>query len=42
MKRIWCNARKSKVNFYKKFGLQETNFEFIKGGKPYIIMEKNL
>lgn len=42
VKRIWCNARKNKVNFYKKFGLQETNSSFIKEGKSYIIMEKYL
>ncbi|MFD1778503.1 GNAT family N-acetyltransferase [Fredinandcohnia salidurans] len=41
LKRIWCNARKNKVDFYKKFGLQETNFSFVKGGKVYVIMEKH-
>jgi GNAT superfamily N-acetyltransferase len=40
--RIWCNARNNKMNFYKKFGLQETNYSFIKGGKTYVIMEKDL
>ncbi|WP_028401867.1 GNAT family N-acetyltransferase [Ectobacillus panaciterrae] len=40
--RIWCNARTNKVNFYKRFGLKETNFSFIKGGKSYVIMEKYL
>jgi GNAT superfamily N-acetyltransferase len=40
VKRIWCNARKNKLGFYKKFGLQETNNSFIKGGKTYVIMEK--
>ncbi len=42
LKRIWCNARKNKVDFYKKFGLQVTNSNFIKGGKSYVIMEKDL
>ncbi|MBS4209542.1 GNAT family N-acetyltransferase [Bacillus sp. FJAT-50079] len=42
LKRIWCNARMNKVNFYKKFDLQETTAHFIKGGKSYVIMEKNL
>jgi len=42
VKRIWCNARKNKVNFYKKFGLQESNYRFIKGGKSYVIMEKGI
>lgn len=41
LKRIWCNARKNKIDFYKKFGLQETNFSFTKGGKDYVIMEKH-
>ncbi|WP_397443790.1 GNAT family N-acetyltransferase [Peribacillus aracenensis] len=39
VKRIWCNARKNKVDFYKKFGLQETNSSFMKEGKSYVIME---
>lgn len=42
VKKIWCNARKNKVTFYKKFGLQETNCSFIKEGKSYVIMEKYL
>lgn len=42
LKRIWCNARKNKVNFYKKFGLQETPSSFIKEGKSYVIMETYL
>src|SRR6185437_11788131 len=42
VKKIWCNARKNKVNFYKKFGFQETNSSFIKGGKSYVIMERYL
>lgn len=42
LKRIWCNARKNKLDFYKKFGLQETDFTFTKGGKSYVIMEKLL
>ncbi|PEL14062.1 GNAT family N-acetyltransferase [Bacillus sp. AFS017336] len=42
VKKIWCNARMNKANFYKKFGLQETNASFIKDGKQYVIMEKNM
>lgn len=42
VKRIWCNARENKVNFYKKFGLEESNYKFTKGGKSYVIMEKHL
>ncbi|ARK30451.1 GNAT family N-acetyltransferase [Halalkalibacter krulwichiae] len=40
VKKIWCNARKNKVDFYKKFGLVETEINFTKGGKSYVIMEK--
>ncbi|WP_218923552.1 GNAT family N-acetyltransferase [Bacillus sp. AFS002410] len=40
VKKIWCNARINKANFYKKFALQETNASFIKDGKQYVIMEK--
>ncbi|MFP3126160.1 GNAT family N-acetyltransferase [Ectobacillus funiculus] len=42
VKRIWCNARENKVNFYKKFGLQESNYGFTKGGRFYVIMEKDV
>jgi GNAT superfamily N-acetyltransferase len=42
VERIWCNARKNKVNYYKKFGLQETNSSFIKEGRSYVIMETYL
>lgn len=38
--KIWCNARKDKTDFYKKFGLNETDRTFIKGGIDYVIMEK--
>ncbi|QKE75868.1 GNAT family N-acetyltransferase [Arthrobacter citreus] len=40
VKKIWCNARMNKANFYKKFGLEETNASFIKDGKQYVIMKK--
>ncbi|RLL47125.1 GNAT family N-acetyltransferase [Oceanobacillus piezotolerans] len=42
LKRIWCNARKNKVDFYKKFGLKETDGHFTRGGKSYIIMDCDL
>jgi GNAT superfamily N-acetyltransferase len=42
VKRIWCNARKNKVDFYRKFGLQESKSSFIKEGRSYVIMEKYL
>ncbi|MHA4179313.1 GNAT family N-acetyltransferase [Bacillus cereus] len=28
VKRIWCNARENKVNFYKKLKLEESNCRF--------------
>lgn len=40
IKRVWCNARVSKVGFYKRLGLYETNEKFEKDGEMYIIMEK--
>ncbi|MBD8067846.1 GNAT family N-acetyltransferase [Bacillus sp. PS06] len=42
VKRIWCNARKNKADFYKKFGFVETNSTYIKEGKSFVIMEKYL
>lgn len=42
VKRIWCNARRNKVDYYKKFGLQEAKYTFIKGGKSYVVMEREL
>lgn len=40
VKRIFCNARVEKAEFYRKFGLRETGQTFNKGGKEYIVMEK--
>ncbi|RCW48068.1 acetyltransferase (GNAT) family protein [Paenibacillus prosopidis] len=40
--RIWCNSRKSKSDYYRKFGLEETNLLFVKGGIEYVVMEKYL
>lgn len=42
VERVWCNARSDKTDFYKRFGLQETNQQFEKEGRHYIIMEKFL
>lgn len=39
IKRIWCNARKNKTDFYKKFGLERTNITYIKGGLDFIVLE---
>jgi GNAT superfamily N-acetyltransferase len=40
LKRIWCNARSSKMDYYKKFGMVVTDSTFRKGGLDYVIMER--
>lgn len=39
---LWCNARINKTDFYKKFGLVETDKRFIKEGQEYVVMQKSL
>ncbi len=39
---LWCNARKEKASFYRRFGLQETNHTFMKDGKSYVVMEGSI
>ncbi|MDF2633606.1 MAG: family acetyltransferase [Pelosinus sp.] len=39
---IWCNARKSKMDFYKRFGLEETGDAIIKAGIEYVMMSKKM
>lgn len=39
IKKIWCNARVTKKEFYKKFGLKETGKIFTKEEVDYEIME---
>ena len=41
-KRIWCNARTTAVNFYKKFEMQETDKRFSRDRINYVVMEKGL
>ena len=36
---FWCDARKSAVGFYRKFGLEKQGEEFTKSGIPYFKME---
>lgn len=38
--RLWCNARKDVVGFYKQFGYSETEESFSKNGHDYVIMER--
>lgn len=40
LSKIWCNARINKIDYYSKFGMKETNNQFIKGGISYVIMER--
>ena len=37
---IWCNARRSKTNYYAKFNMNLTKTEIMKGGLNYVIMER--
>ncbi|WP_248927963.1 GNAT family N-acetyltransferase [Paenibacillus hamazuiensis] len=39
VRRIWCNARRSKAGYYARFGLRETADVFNKDGVEYVIME---
>lgn len=38
--RVWCNARKGKTDFYKKFGFDETDQLFEKDGYQFVVMER--
>jgi len=40
--RIWCNARKTASEFYRKFGFTETDKTSSANGFYYVIMEKEL
>ncbi|GAB3164443.1 GNAT family N-acetyltransferase [Telluribacter humicola] len=42
IRRLWCNARRDKMGFYEKFGLQSTEATFVKAGIEYVIMERIL
>ncbi|MCV2483650.1 GNAT family N-acetyltransferase [Flavobacterium sp. SH_e] len=39
VKKIWCNARTEKKQFYKKFGMIDTGTSFTKAGQEFTIME---
>jgi predicted GNAT family N-acyltransferase len=39
---LWCNARVSATNFYKKLGFTETGKRFTKNGIDYVIMTCDL
>lgn len=42
VKVISCNARVEKIEFYKKFGLNETKERFIKSNQEYVVMSKKM
>jgi predicted GNAT family N-acyltransferase len=37
--KLWCNARKDKTDFYKRFAMVETSNAFEKDGVKYIEMQ---
>ena len=39
---FWCDARKTAVGFYKKFGMERLGTEFNKSGVLYFKMEISL
>lgn len=41
LNKLWCNARKETVDFYKQFGYKETDKTFSQNGYEYIVMELN-
>lgn len=40
LNRIWCNARVDKTEFYKKFDFSETESTYVKGGIPFVVLER--
>ncbi len=40
VKRIWCNARITKTDYYAKFGMEITTTKFVKNGMDYVVMER--
>ncbi|HWR42390.1 GNAT family N-acetyltransferase [Sporomusa sp.] len=41
-KAIWCNARKDKAAFYRKFGFEERPIQFKRDDIAYVVMSKDL
>ncbi len=39
LKKVWCNARTEKKQFYEKFGMVDTGETFSKAGQEFTIME---
>ena len=40
LKKVWCNARVDKANFYERFGMHTTTETFEKSGVDYVVMQK--
>ncbi|WP_378185416.1 GNAT family N-acetyltransferase [Aquimarina sp. W85] len=40
VRKVWCNARVDKAGYYRKFGLNEIDKRYEKGGIQFVIMEK--
>ncbi len=40
IRKIWCNARVEKSNFYERFNLKPTDKKYEKGGIEFVIMER--
>jgi GNAT superfamily N-acetyltransferase len=39
IKKVWCNARAEKKQFYEKFGMVDTGELFTKAGQEFVIMQ---
>jgi GNAT superfamily N-acetyltransferase len=39
VKRIWCNARAEKIEFYQRLGMKATAQRFVRKEKAYVVME---
>ena len=39
---LWCNSRKDAVDFYGKFGFEQTNETFSKDGIDFVIMRRKI
>lgn len=40
VRKVWCNARKDKIAFYRKFNFNQTGIHFSRLDKDYIVLEK--
>lgn len=40
IKKLWCNARLDKTDYYEKFGMTKTNKTYVKENLKFVILEK--